>query len=405
MVVSEHKMKTVIEGIHYATGEQIFVSIEEGTISQIQAVAKQRERGLPYIAPGLVDLQINGYGRNDFNTLPISQELVEQITRALWREGVTSYCPTIITNHDEAIEKAVEVIAKASDQQVQQCITGIHLEGPFISPEDGPRGAHGKEYIKAPDWDLFQTWQNAARGMIKIITLSPEWTGSFDFISKCVENDVVVAIGHTAATPEQIQKAVAAGAKMSTHLGNGAHVNLPRHPNYIWEQLAQDDLWTCLIADGFHLPESFLKVAMKTKGFQSMLVSDAVYLSGLEAGEYETHIGGKVVLTPEGKLYLQANPNLLAGSVKMLKDGVTYLLKTGLCNLWEAWEMAAIRPSTFMKLPTQKGLIEGAPADLVVFNLEDKHVNILQTYKAGTLVYPSATVRKPPLQDNETNGR
>ncbi|MBO0992108.1 amidohydrolase family protein [Bacillus sp. SD088] len=398
-------MKTVIEGIHYATGEQIFVSIEEGTISQIQAVAKQRERGLPYIAPGLVDLQINGYGRNDFNTLPISQELVEQITRALWREGVTSYCPTIITNHDEAIEKAVEVIAKASDQQVQQCITGIHLEGPFISPEDGPRGAHGKEYIKAPDWDLFQTWQNAARGMIKIITLSPEWTGSFDFISKCVENDVVVAIGHTAATPEQIQKAVAAGAKMSTHLGNGAHVNLPRHPNYIWEQLAQDDLWTCLIADGFHLPESFLKVAMKTKGFQSMLVSDAVYLSGLEAGEYETHIGGKVVLTPEGKLYLQANPNLLAGSVKMLKDGVTYLLKTGLCNLWEAWEMAAIRPSTFMKLPTQKGLIEGAPADLVVFNLEDKHVNILQTYKAGTLVYPSATVRKPPLQDNETNGR
>ncbi|GIN70889.1 N-acetylglucosamine-6-phosphate deacetylase [Bacillus sp. J14TS2] len=388
MAANEQKIKTVIEGIHYATGEQILVSIEEGKINHIQAVAKQRERGLPYIAPGLVDLQINGYRGNDFNTLPISPELVEQTTRSLWKEGVTSYCPTIITNHDEAIEKAVEVIAKASDQQVQQCITGIHLEGPFISPEDGPRGAHGKEYIKAPDWDLFQTWQKAARGMIKIITLSPEWPGSFDFISKCVENDVVVAIGHTAATPGQIQKAVAAGAKVSTHLGNGAHVMLPRHPNYIWEQLAQDDLWTCLIADGFHLPESFLKVAMKTKGFQSMLVSDAVYLSGLEPGEYETHIGGKVVLTSEGKLYLQENPNLLAGSVKLLKDGISHLLKTGLCTLREAWEMAAIRPSTFMKLPTQKGLFEGAPADLVVFNLEDKHVNILQTYKAGALVYP-----------------
>ncbi|MFS0612002.1 N-acetylglucosamine-6-phosphate deacetylase [Lederbergia ruris] len=389
MVASEGKVKKVIEGIHYATNEQILVTLEAGKISEIQSVPKQEEVSLPYIAPGLVDLQVNGYGGYDFNTLPISEKLVGQITSSLWKEGITTYAPTIITNSDDAIQRSVEVIAKASEdnQQVRDCLAGIHLEGPFISPEDGPKGAHGKEYIKAPDWQLFQTWQKAACGMIKMITISPEWPSSGEFIAKCVENDVTVSIGHTAATSEQIQKAVRAGAKLSTHLGNGAHVMLPRHPNYIWEQLAQDDLWTCLIADGFHLPESFLKVVMRTKGEQSLLVSDAVYLSGLEPGEYETHIGGKVVLTSEGKLYLQENPNLLAGSVKMLKDGITHLIRAGLCTLKEAWEMASIRPATFMKLPSQAGLVKGAPADVVVFKWEENQVNILQTYKAGTLVY------------------
>lgn len=389
MEVGEFQMKTTIEGIHYATEEQILVSLEAGIISEIKSVPKQKELSLPYIAPGLVDLQINGFAGYDFNTLPISKELVEQITTSLWKEGVTTYAPTIITNSDDAIQDAVEVIAKVSEdnQQVGDSLIGIHLEGPFLSPEDGPRGAHGKEYIEAPDWSLFCNWQKAARGIIKMITISPEWPNAVEFISKCVENDVVVSIGHTAATPEQIQKAVAAGAKVSTHLGNGAHVMLPRHPNYIWEQLAQDDLWTCLIADGFHLPESFLKVAIRTKGDQSLLVSDAVYLSGLEPGTYETHIGGKVVLTAEGKLYMQENPKLLAGSVKMLKEGIAHLTHLGLCSLEEAWEMASIRPSKLMKLPTRIGLVKGAPADLVVFERERQQVDILQTYKAGTLVH------------------
>ncbi|OAK67885.1 N-acetylglucosamine-6-phosphate deacetylase [Lederbergia galactosidilytica] len=389
MEATDGKVKTVIEGIHYATDERILVTLEAGKISEMHSIPKQEEVSLPYIAPGLVDLQINGHGGDDFNTLPISEKLVEQITSSLWKEGITTYTPTIITNSDNAIQRAVEVIAKASkdNQHVNDCLAGIHLEGPFISPEDGPRGAHGKEYIKPPNWQLFQTWQKAANGMIKMITISPEWPSSIEFIAKCVENDVIVSIGHTAATIEQIQKAVRAGAKLSTHLGNGAHVMLPRHPNYIWEQLAQDDLWTCIIADGFHLPDSFLKVVLRTKGVQSLLVSDAVYLSGLEPGEYETHIGGKVVLTSEGKLYLQENPNLLAGSVKMLKDGITHLTRAKLCTLKEAWEMASIRPATFMKLPTQAGLVKGTPADLVVFKWEEKQVKILQTYKAGTLVY------------------
>ncbi|WP_205410322.1 N-acetylglucosamine-6-phosphate deacetylase [Gracilibacillus timonensis] len=381
-------MNESLEGIHYATGEQISVTIEGSKIRDIQPLSSQKVN-LPYIAPGLVDLQINGYQGYDFNTLPITEETIKQVTNLLWKEGVTSFFPTIITNHDEAIEHAVQVIAKAceNDRFVAECVAGIHVEGPFISPEDGPRGAHSTAYVKAPDWSLFQRWQEAAQGRIKIITISPEWLESVSFITKCVENNVTVSLGHTAATPKQIQEAVEAGATMSTHLGNGAHLMLPRHPNYIWEQLANDHLSVCLIGDGFHLPESFLSVAIRAKKSSSMLVSDAVYLSGLEPGEYDTHIGGKVVLSPEGKLHMKENPKLLAGSVKMLKDGIAHLVNSELCSIEEAWEMASTRPASFMKFPTKAGLEAGAPADLVTFKRENSAVNIVQTYKLGKQVY------------------
>ncbi|MCJ8007447.1 amidohydrolase family protein [Lederbergia wuyishanensis] len=377
---------TTIKGVHFGTGESISVTIDGEKICNI---TKEKHDSPYYIAPGLVDLQINGYKGYDFNTLPIPEDLVNEITGAVWQEGVTSFYPTVITNSDEVIEKAVAMIAEVceKDHFINKCIPGIHIEGPFISPEDGPRGAHGKEFVKAPDWELFQRWQEAAGGRIKIITISPEWPESIEFIKKCVENGVVVSIGHTAATPEQIRNAVAAGAKMSTHLGNGAHLMLPRHPNYIWEQLAQDELWACLIADGFHLPESFLKVAMKVKDPRAMLVSDAVYLSGMAPGPYQTHIGGEVVLTPEGKLHLKENPKMLAGSAQMLKDGIGHLVKSGIATLQEAWEMASVRPSVFMGLSTLEGLSKGAIADLVVFSLEESRVNVVQTYKAGKLVY------------------
>jgi N-acetylglucosamine-6-phosphate deacetylase len=183
---------------------------------------ESKDESLPWIAPGLVDLQINGYHGVDFNTIPIEMGSVEKVTRALWQEGVTSYYPTVITNGDESIEKALLSITEACshDPVSNHGVAGIHLEGPFISPEDGPRGAHNRIYTKAPDWSLFQKWQEAAQGKIKIINLSPEWPESFVFIEKCVKQGVVVSIGHTAASAEQISKAVKAGAILSTHLGN-----------------------------------------------------------------------------------------------------------------------------------------------------------------------------------------
>ncbi|TDG00243.1 N-acetylglucosamine-6-phosphate deacetylase [Paenibacillus piri] len=375
-----------IDGIHILTGEPIRLWIDAmGQIAKTERLTLQPNNKLDWLAPGLVDLQINGHGGIDLNTPALTVQAVKDITRKLWLEGVTTFCPTIITNNDDAIEQMVRTIAEAysSDPLIARSIAGIHLEGPFISPEDGARGAHGKQYVKAPDWELFQRWQHAAGGLIRIVTLSPEWDGAYEFIEKCARSGVIVSIGHTAASPEQIGRAVAAGARMSTHLGNGAHLWLPRHPNYIWEQLAQEALWTCAIADGFHLPASVLKVFMKAKGEQLMLVSDAVYLSGLAAGEYETHIGGTVVLSPEGRLHMADNPGLLAGSAQMLTFGIDYLVRSGLCTEGHAWEMASIRPARFMDLPVQHGLSVGAPADLVLYNRQDGRISMQTVIKNG----------------------
>jgi len=388
---------TTVEGIHYKTKEPVTIHIEHGRIKDIQPIAPEKNNdSLPWIAPGLMDLQINGYYGSDFNTIPIAKGSVEHTTRELWKEGVTSYYPTVITNGDEEIKQALQSIAAACDgDPVSQAgVKGIHLEGPFISPEDGPRGAHDKSYPKAPSWPLFQKWQEAAQGLIKIITLSPEWPGATDFIERCVDQGVTVSIGHTSASAEQIAEAVKAGARMSTHLGNGAHLMLPRHPNYIWEQLSQDGLAACIIADGFHLPESVLKVILRTKGEKTLLVSDAVYLSGMAPGIYNNHIGGRVVLTPEGRLHLAENPGLLAGSVQLLPWGISHLVKNGLAALDEAWDMASVRPSTFMRLPSQNGLTVGSPADLVLFELKEQRITIVQTYKQGNRVFNLTTSTK-----------
>ncbi|UOQ85814.1 N-acetylglucosamine-6-phosphate deacetylase [Gracilibacillus salinarum] len=375
----------LFKGIHYKSKRPIEITVENEKILAIKEMKNPDADTLPIIAPGLVDLQINGYEGRDFNAYPLSKQLIKDASFALFKEGVTSYYPTIITNGDQEIKESAETIAQACDEDdlVAKTVAGIHLEGPFISSEDGPRGAHGKEYVKAPDWSLFKEWQAAAKGKIKLLTLSPEWSNAAEFIQQCKNSGVKVSIGHTAATSQQIRSAVESGAVMSTHLGNGAHLMLPRHPNYIWEQLAQDELWNSCIADGFHLPESVLKVIFKVKKERAILVSDAVFLSGLEPGTYKTHIGGEVVLTEAGKLHLAENPDLLAGSVQMLQDGIRNLVDFGICTFAEAWDAASIHPARLMNLSVRNGLEEGAPADFVLLQNEQ----ISQTIKAGYTVF------------------
>lgn len=382
----------IVKGVHYQTGEAVAVRMEQGYITGIDpstdagGVEEQQEQ--VWLAPGFVDLQINGAGGLDFNTLPQAPETALRVTEQLWDAGVTSYCPTVITNGSREIASAVAAISAAADRYpaVRQGLAGIHLEGPFISLEDGPRGAHPREHVRAPDWELFCRWQEAASGRIRIITVSPEWPEACAFIARCAENGVLVSIGHTAASPEQIREAVAAGARMSTHLGNGAHLTLPRHPNYIWEQLAEEELYTCVIADGFHLPLSVLRVIHKVKGDRLILVSDAVSFSGMPPGVYDHHIGGRVVLTPEGRLHMEANPGLLAGSVKLAPIQVAHLLRHGLVTLEEAWNSASVIPAGVLGLPQAAGLSVGAPADLVLFTRKGGDIHILETYKQGSLV-------------------
>lgn len=377
-----------VVGRDLTTGQPIAFEIEGERIASADPAAHGTNDPLPWIGPGLVDLQVNGFAGLDLNDGKVSEDAVTGLTKALSSVGVTTFLPTLVTADEATIETGLRTIAAAvaRDPAVARAVAGIHLEGPFISPEDGPRGAHPAAHVRPPDWELFERWQ-AAGGRIKIVTLSPEWPGALEFIARCRARGVIAAIGHTAATPEQIRAAVAAGARLSTHLGNGAHATLPRHPNYLWEQLAADELWASVIADGFHLPDAVLKVVLRVKGERALLVSDAVALAGLPPGEYASPIGERVVLTPEGRLHLAADPRLLAGSARPLVAGVAHLAGSGLTSLACAWAMASTRPAALLDIPTQRGLAAGAPADLVLFRWDGRSIRVEQVHKAGELVF------------------
>lgn len=369
------------------------LSLKDGRVAAVQE--DEGKRGDLFIAPGLVDLQVNGYGGCDFNDAKDGQEWegdLAKVTRLLWGKGVTSYLPTVITNDPKITERNLARIAFArkADPLVAASVAGIHLEGPFISPEDGPRGAHPAGFVRPPDWDGFRRMQDAAEGLIVIVTISPEWPGSPEFIARCVDSGVKVAIGHTAATPDQIREAALAGASLSTHLGNGSHPMLPRHVNYIWQQLSEDGLSASLIADGFHLPDAVLKVFLRAKRGKAFLISDMVYLSGMEPGIYHTTIGGKVRLGGDGRISLADNPSILAGSAQTLVDGIGNLVRKGLATPAEAWAMASEGPAAYLGLPVREGMKVGAPGDLVLLEIRDGRFVVKKTYKDGALVHSAS---------------
>ncbi|MDF2157952.1 amidohydrolase family protein [Algoriphagus sp. CAU 1675] len=377
-----------LEGLSYKDRAPIAIQIEDGIIKSLS----KSDRALPdtrLIGPGFTDIQVNGYARYDYNSLENDFMNLGQISRSLFKEGVTSHFPTVITNSPEQISKLIRqvIFLRNEDPLASLSIEGIHVEGPFISQEDGPRGAHPKEHVRAPNWDLIQKWQDEAEGLVKLITLSPEWPESNTVIEKCVENGIAVAIGHTNAKHQQIEDAVKAGARLSTHLGNGMHPILPRHPNYLWSQLSMDQLSATIIADGFHLPPEVIKVFKKVKCENLLLVSDSVSLAGMPPGDYDLHIGGQVTLSPEGKLHLRSNPKILAGSAMNLRQGVSFLLREKLANLPEAWEMASIRPERFIN-PQELIMESGGKADLIQVELtSDNQLKIIKTIKNGQEVY------------------
>lgn len=344
-----------------------------------------------FLAAGFIDLQINGYGGIDFNDAGTTTEQITAVTRALWRTGVTAYCPTVITESPDHISRCLTNLIRAADESPEFALafTGIHLEGPFISPEDGPRGAHPRQHVRPPDWEQFERWQDTARGQIRILTLSPEWPESVDFIERASATGVIVAIGHTAANPARIADAVRAGAKMSTHLGNGSHAKIDRHPNYIWEQLANDELWASFIVDGHHLPPSVVKCFLRGKGIaRSILVTDAIAAAGCAPGKYK--LGNvEVEVTEAGRVCLPGTP-YLAGSALEMHDAIGKTVAYSAAALEDVLRMASANPAKLLGLDGKFGTIEvGRRADLVLFEWDEQAMalSVVATIVNGEIVY------------------
>lgn len=364
-----------IHARHYVTQKPIELEVSDGRI--ITAVKESSTPTDTWVAPSFFDLQVNGCLGISFNSNRLTIDDIRRVVQVCRAHGTNGICPTLITSSFEDLRHGFAALAEAceSDADLARAMPGFHLEGPYIAVDDGPRGAHPREHIRRPDWDEFLRWQDASGGRIRIVTLAPELPGALPFIERLAHSGVVVSIGHTAATPEQIRDAIHMGARLSTHLGNGAHATLPRHPNYIWEQLAADELWASLIADGHHLPDSVLKSILraKTPG-RCVLISDASSLAGLPPGSYECW-GQEFEVRECGKIVVP-DTDFLAGSGVFLDACVGHVVKLGLADASEAIAMASIRPRELLGLPIPR-IEAGELADLIVYELRDGNFTLM----------------------------
>jgi N-acetylglucosamine-6-phosphate deacetylase len=389
------KMK--ITGVDVSSGASVEVDFERA-ITVVDHLIRPLDHAA-IIAPGWIDLQVNGFAGVDYNSPGSSHEQIARSIRRMFACGVTRFFPTVITGSPENMSAALSNLANAKESIGEgAAMEAFHLEGPYISPEDGPRGAHPARWVRPPDLGEFQRFQEAAHGNIRLVTLAPEWPDAPRFIEKIVEKGVVASIGHTRASASQIADAVSAGATLSTHLGNGADAVLPRHPNYLWEQLAEDRLAASFIVDGFHLPPSFLNVALRAKGLErSLLVTDAVMPAGCDPGPYrlgevdvELHADGSVRL---------AGGTRLAGSALTMDQAIANVMRTAGLSLSQAVTLATRNPARVGRVASrQRGLNPGDRADLVRFRVDDAsgQIVILETFLAGRRVFENATSEPRP---------
>jgi N-acetylglucosamine-6-phosphate deacetylase len=378
-----------VAGRRYDTGESVVLDVEGGRVVRQRPAADRAP--LPWLTPGFVDLQVNGYHGQEFNDPNLNVERVEAVCRAMDADGVTGFCPTSTTHSFEMQSRVMRTLAEACDrsQVVARRALGFHLEGPYISPHDGPRGAHPREHCRPPDWDEFRRLQDAAGGRIRILTMSPEYDNAPAFIQKVAASGVLVAIGHTNADTPQIQAAVAAGARMSTHLGNGAHGQIRRHPNYIWDQLADDRLTASLIADGHHLPAAVVKCFVRGKSPERcVLVSDLVGMAGTPPGRYTNTSIGDIEILPGGRIVVAGQQQYLAGAGLPITYGVANVMRFAQLDFRTAIDMASRWPAALIGQPS--GLDAGSPANLVLVDLPRRStdpITVRATMNAGELVH------------------
>ena len=240
-------------------------------------------------ANSLFDFQVNGFGGVDFQRDDLTVAQFEHAVAVLRRHGTAGIFATLITDEIAALCRrftAFEKLCSAAPASAT-AILGYHLEGPWLSPEPGYRGAHPPGPMRAPTLADFERLQAAAGGRIRLITLAPEWPGSADFIAAVTRAGVEVSLGHTDANDAQIDDAIRAGARFCTHLGNGCPLQLHRHDNIVQRLLARDELIACFIPDGVHLPRAVLKNFVRAKPAGRVLfTTDAMAGAGAPPGRF-----------------------------------------------------------------------------------------------------------------------
>jgi len=358
-----------LSGRRFPDGAAVRVEVAAGRVARVEPIDIPAQRsGLErWIVPGFFDLQVNGFAGKNFTDTRVTVQDVQQIARAVLPTGVTHFLPTVITADLEVMCRQLSVIAEAMacDPLVSAMCPGIHLEGPFIRPEDGPRGAHPPRHIREPSIADYDRLAEAARGKIVVLTLAPERPGALELIGHARGRGVLIALGHHRADQESLESAIAAGARLSTHLGNGCDVLLPRHDSCLWYQLGEDRLSATLIADGHHLPPPMLRSMLraKTPG-RSVLITDAIGAAGMPPGPYL--LGDtEIERLPTGRVILPGTP-YQAGSGADMPTVIGRAVVDGGVSFVEAVAMASLQPAALLAgRPVQWSCQPGQPADLV----------------------------------------
>lgn len=372
---------TVVTPYQALHGQQVV--IEDGRINRIESQTDSTgdvidATGL-YVIPGMIDVHVHGGDGAD--TMDATPEALHTMARFFARHGVTSYYPTTMSNPAETIRAAIENVANCPQPEDGAQHLGVHVEGPYLSP-DYP-GAQPPSVLRLADPDEYQHWFDS--GVVKLITIAPELEGAHELIRAGQAHGVEFAAGHTGATYEQMQAAVGIGLRQATHTFSAMLGLHHRRPGTVGAVLTDDRIYAQLIGDGVHTHPSVIKLVARTKGTaRTILITDAMRAAGMPDGDYD--LGGETVRVEGGVARL--SEDVLAGSTATMDLVLRNMMTYGGVSLTEALPMATAVPAEAMGLSGQKGaLLPGAGADVVLL---DAAYQVKMTMIAGRVIYQSA---------------
>lgn len=370
-----------------------FRHVKNGTIiideSKIYELGKSADVKIPsdcklidvsgkIVSPGFVDLLVHGGGGWGFSDDSIDS--IKNVSEYFIKHGSTTVLASLFAKPTDLLLKDLRRVADYILDNPLSNIYGIHMEGPYLNPE--LKGAMNESYLWKPSIESWDKMWEASRGLIKIMTIAPELPGAIEVMRKAASLGVVLSIGHSMASYEQIEIAIDNGAAHVTHIFNAMRPFHHRKPGVILGSLLRNELKIELIADKLHVHPAVMELLMKLKGANGIiLVSDSIRAGGMHEGEYE--FADQKVFMKEEKAYLE--DGTLAGSTLTLNKAVRNMVESANARITEAIRMASLNGAKVLNIENQKGILAaGKDADIVILN--DKY-EVEMTILEGKIVY------------------
>jgi N-acetylglucosamine-6-phosphate deacetylase len=353
------------------------VVFKDGILAELQPLINHSDGTKDlWLTRGLFDIQVNGMLGYNLSEADLTPERVLEIDNELAKHGILRWCPTLTTQNGDVVTRNLGILREVIEKGPASHIQCIHLEGHYISAEDGYRGVHMKQFIRDPDAKEFDLWQKTSGDHIGLFSLAPERKGAIEFIRKLKTEGVRVALVHHNASHDQVQQAAASGADLSSHLVNGCAKMIHRQHNVIWSQLALDELWASFIADGYHIPHYTLKAVIQAKGLhRTILISDLAHLSGLPDGEYSKN--ELTVVVQDGGLWVKGEgTNLLSGAVKTLDQDCAFLASRSGFSIEQSLTMATRNPARYFGIEQEFDIFPGARGRFALFAWDGENLDV-----------------------------